>query len=72
MFRYDRFTLRQRVRESNPCTSFERAYAFPRVPDAVTTLLRDSGPPRPASVAVCTVDIDAGGIKHGPAVIDDF
>jgi hypothetical protein len=30
----------QRVRESNPCTSLERAYAFPRVRFAVATLLQ--------------------------------
>src|SRR5207247_11439874 len=32
----------QRVRESNPCTSLERAYALPRVRFAVATLLLDS------------------------------
>jgi hypothetical protein len=31
--------------------SLERAYAFPRVPDAVTTLLLLLGMARPASVA---------------------
>jgi hypothetical protein len=31
----------QRVRESNPCTSLERAYAFPRVRFAVARLLLD-------------------------------
>src|SRR5437667_3796481 len=38
----------QRVRESNPCTSLERAYAFPGVWFAVTGLLPDLDMPRPA------------------------
>src|SRR5207248_4316645 len=36
-------TGNQRVRESNPCTSLERAYVFPRVRLAVATLLLESG-----------------------------
>ena len=45
------------------CTSVERAYAFPRVRNAVARLLLQFKMAGTASVAVCAVDMDAGGIK---------
>jgi hypothetical protein len=41
--REERFQTWQRVRESNPCTSLESAYAFPRVRFAIARLLQESG-----------------------------
>ena len=39
----------QRVRESNPCTSLERAVVFPRIQIVVAISLLDSAAARPAS-----------------------